>query len=170
MKSKFNTILNLIKRIGFFIPFTWYFVLFVAAGWLGIVWLHKQESIPDSAFADIFMLLLRFAKYFSLAILLFAFLSTVGSLLNFVVKKRRKGIDFRINIPSGNETQQAKQPIEININPILKPLLGFIKLRLKYDKTHFSEKFYLVKPTSFKFFNTSLNGTYNWRLPEIKEY
>ena len=170
MKSKFNTILNFIKRIGFFIPFTWYFVLFLAAGWLGIVWLHKQESIPDSAFADIFTLLLRFAKYFCLAILLFAFLSTVGSLLYFVVKKRRKGIDFWINIPSGNETQQAKQPIEININPILKPLLGFIKLRLKYDKTHFSEKFYLVKPTSFKFFNTSLNGIYNWRLPEIKEY
>ena len=170
MKSKFKSFTLLLKRISFYLPFTWYFVLFISAAWLGILWLHHQESSPDSAFADIFALLLHFAILFCSIILAFAFLSILISIIYFFAKKRKTGIDFRISTPSHNESEQSNQPISISINPILKPFLGFIKLRLKYDKTHFSEKFYLIKPVANKFFNTSLNGTYNWRLPEIKEY
>lgn len=170
MKLKFKSFVLGIKRFGFFIPFTWYFVLFFTASWLGISWLRKQQGIPDSAFADILALLIRFALYFCSSLLVFALLSVIGSWLYFLWKKRKSGIDFSINIPSKEKTIKELQPIEITINPILKPFLGFIKLRLKYDKTNYSEKFYLVKPSSFKFFNASLKGAYNWSLPQIKEY
>ena len=170
MRSTFKSFLLFLKRIGFYIPFTWYFVLFATAVWLGTVWLHHQEAIPESGFAAIFTLLFRFAKGFGLLLMGIAGFSVGVSLVYFFWKKKKTGIDFRITTPTASEIQQAKQPIEIHLHPVLKPFLGFIKLRLKYDTTHYSDKFYLVKPTQFTFFNTTLTGTYNWRLPEIKEY
>jgi len=169
MRSKFKSFLLLIKRFSFFIPFSWYFVLFAAAGWLGIAWLGKQESIPDSAFADISALLFKLVVYFVVMLLGLALVSSGVSFLYFLWKKKKTGIDFRITTPSTGETK-TKQPIDIHLHPVLKPFLGFIKMRIKYDKTHFSEKFYLIKPSVNKFFSTTLEGRYNWRLPEIKEY
>ncbi len=159
-----------LRQIGFYIPFTWYFVLFAIAAGIGTFWLKAQEKIPGSAFTDIFALLFRFAVCFVLLILALAFVSVTFSLIYFIWKKNKKGIDFRITTPIVNETEKDKQPIDIYLHPILKPFLGFIKLRLKYDKTHYSQKFYLVKPVVKSFFNTTLTGRYNWSLPEIKEY
>ncbi len=170
MRNRVKSFFLFLKRIGFYIPFTWYFVLFTVASGLGTLWLKKQDSFPDSAFSDIFSLLFRFAVYFVLVLLGLALLFTGISVIYFLWKKKKTGIDFRITTPTASEIQMGKQPIEIYLHPVLKPFLGFIKLRLKYDKTHYSEKFYLIKPTQFKFFNTTLEGKYNWGLTEIKEY
>jgi hypothetical protein len=56
------------------------------------------------------------------------------------------------------------------INPILKPLFVFVKLRLLYDQNQYSDKFSLLENSSRKFFSTAIEGTYHWPLPEIKEY
>ena len=53
---------------------------------------------------------------------------------------------------------------------MLRPLLGFVKIRLKYDRTRYSDKFLLVKQSRKKLFDTTIDGVYYWNLPEIKEY
>jgi hypothetical protein len=137
---------------------------------IGYEWLQGQAGIPDSAFKDIFALLLRFAIWFCLVILFFGFVTSLISFLFFAWKQKKTGIDFKINTLAKGDTNQSKQTIELHICPILKPLLGFIKIRLKYDKTHFSDKFVVLKKSQKKFFTTNLDGIYNWLLPEIKEY
>ncbi len=170
MKSGLNHFGLILKRYGFYVPFTWYFAVFGGAVWVGNWWLVGQQKGVDSEFGAVFSLLFRFAVYFSMALLGFAFLSVAGSLVYFLWKKKKGGIDFRISTVSAPGTGEGKQAIEIFLHPVVKPFLGFVKLRLKYDKTRFSGKFYLIKPARFAFFNTTLRGTYYWQLPEIKEY
>ncbi len=151
-------------------PFTLYFLIFASAGVFAYQWLKSKASVPDSAYKDIFSLLFLVVIWFSVIILCFALLSVLISFFYFKWKQKKHGIDFRISVPPSGNTPQSKQIISIYIHPILKPLLGFIKLRVNYDQTKFSEKFHLVKLSKKKIFSTTLQGVYNWQLPEIKEY
>ena len=169
MKTRFKKVQFLLKKISFYVPFTWYFVLFCFAAFLGYEWLQKQAGIIDSAYKDIFILLLRVSNFFGCIILCFGLLTVIFSFFFFMLKKKKSGIDFKITTPS-NEFNLYKQPINLHIHPILKPFLGFIKIRLKYDQTHFSEKFSIIKQPQKKLFSTTIDGVYYWLLSEIKEY
>ncbi|GEO11015.1 hypothetical protein SAE01_35110 [Segetibacter aerophilus] len=132
--------------------------------------LGHNEIDADSSYADIFGLLLKVAFAFCASILAVAFLSVLGSYLYFLYKKRKPGIHFQVSTDLKESESNQKQTVKLVIRPILKPLFGFIKLRLLYDKKHFSDKFSLLENSSRKFFSTSIEGTYHWPLPEIKEY
>ena len=170
MSVRFKNLLSFLKRIGFFFPFTWYFVIFCVAGIIAYQWLQSKAKLPDSSFKDIFSLLLLLVFAFSAIIISLGLLSVIISFVFFKWKQKKTGMDFRISLPSSDENENSKQIISVFIRPILKPFLGFIKLRLNYDKTHFSEKFNLITQSKRKLFNTALEGIYNWQLPEIKEY
>lgn len=158
-----------LKWLGFYIPFTFYFILFTVASVIGYQWLQTKAGIPDSAFGDIFKLLLHFAIVFGVTMLVAGFCTAFMPFLYFLFKKRKGEINFRIRIPP-SDFESAKQPINIVIDPVLKPLLGFVKIRLKYGPDTFSDKFSLVRKSQKKLFSTELNGTYYWELPEIREY
>jgi hypothetical protein len=170
MRVRLKFFYLLLKRSGFYLPFTWYFVIFTLAGIAAYKWLQNKAGVPDSAYKDIFALLLLLVTWFSVIILCLGLFSVIVSFLFFKWKQKKGQIDFRISVPASDEQSRSKQLISIYIHPVLKPLLGFIKLRLRYDKTKFSEKFHLIKQNSNKIFNTTLEGSYNWSLPEIKEY
>jgi hypothetical protein len=153
---------------GFFIPFTWYCFLFLAAGWIGYHWLQSKPKTPDSAYNDIFPLLIKVAIWFCAAIFMIAFLSAFISFLFFLWNKRKKKIEFNIETKTGEEA--SNQTIQLHLHPVIKPFLGFIKIRLQYDEEHFSDKFSLVEKSSKKLISTAIDGVYNWPLPEIKEY
>ncbi len=170
MRVKLKNFYLLLKRVGFYLPFTWYFVIFSLAGIAAYKWLQNKVGVPDSAYKDIFSLLLLLVMWFGAIILSLGLVSVIVSFLFFKWKQKKGELEFRISVPASDEQAGAKQLITVYIHPVLKPLLGFIKLRLKYDKTHFSEKFHLVKQSKNKLFSSTLEGIYNWRLPEIKEY
>ena len=151
-------------------PFTWYFVIFSLAALIGYKWLQSKAEVPDSAYKDIFSLLLTLVFLFGVFILCLGLLTVIISFIFFKWKQKQAVIDFRINMPSSGKESGSKQIISLYIHPILKPLLGFIKLRLNYDETHFSEKFHIIKSNRNKLFNTTLEGFYYWNLSEIKEY
>ncbi len=169
---KFNTqrYSQFFKHAGFYIPFTWYSVLFAIGGFVGYEWLQTQAGIPDSAFGAIFALLLRFAVIFCFVVLWLGLLSVTLSVCYFLWKKKKQGIDFHISTQSRNDDEQSKQTISIHLHPILKPFMGFVKMRLKYDNSRFSDKFSVIKKSNRKFFSTTIDGVYHWQLPEIKEY
>lgn len=169
MNRYFSKIRLILKRIGFYLPFTIYFVLFLIGVFLGYRWLNKQANIPDSAYKDVFLLLLTIALGFCVVIICFGFISVLAAFVFIKLKQKNNKVDFQINQLADNKSS-IKQQISIKINPILKPLLGFIKVRLNYDDNFYSEKFSLINEGNFTFFNLSVNGVYNWNLPEIREY
>jgi hypothetical protein len=170
MKSQLRNIRRTLKWIGFYIPFTFYFLLFAAAALIGFFWLQTKAGIPDSAYKDIFFLLLRFSLVFCLSLLALSVFTSFFPFIYLAFIRRKGQIDFNINMPHDHEKENNRQLIQIYLHPVLKPLLGFVKIRLKYDHEHFSEKFSLVKQSDKKIFSSTLNGTYHWDLPEIKEY
>lgn len=172
MSRQKGNIGKLIRRWSFFIPFTWYGVLFLAALYLGYHWLTERQLQPGTSYSDIFSLLIQVAKWFLAVILLFALISAAISYVYFIISKRQQKVSFNVETVTNAKVKPQKrlQVIRIRLHPVLKPFLGFIKLRIQYDEEHFSNKFSLVEKPFGKFINTNLEGTYNWPLPEIKEY
>lgn len=161
---------NKIKQASFYIPFTLYFFLFVIAVSLAWKLLHKNPQEIDTSFNDIFTLLLKVALFFGVALLLLALLSVAVSLVYFIVKRKKTGIEFKIATDLKQADLLQKQTVRLFLHPVLKPFFGFIKIRLQYDSTQFSKKFLLIENQRKQLFNNTIEGTYNWPLPEIKEY
>lgn len=170
MNTNISQLSRKIKQAGFYIPFTVYFLVFVIAASLCWRALHNNKYDADTAFADIYTLLLNIAFWFSLVIICMALLSVVLSFVVFIYNKRKKGIGFRIATDMKEGELNDKQTVRLNIHPVLKPIFGFIKLRLLYDGNNFSQKFSLLEGNKRKFFSTSIEGIYHWPLPQIKEY
>jgi len=170
MGRLFKNIRNAITPAIFFVPFTYYFFLFAVAMALAQLWLTSRELIPNSSFTDIFHLLLRAAVWFLTVIILLGLISVLVSFIVFVWEKRRKTIEFAINTTGITGTENPGQKIHVSIAPILKPFLGFVKLRLQYDGKNFSGKFALAELKHNKLISLNYEGDYLWQLPEIKEY
>ena len=170
MSTNFLRTTDKIKHSAFYIPFTIYFVVFAIAAFIGFKMLDNDEINAYSSFADIFRLLLKVALGFSVAIILIAFLPVLISFIYFKYKQKKTGIRFDISTDVKESELNQKQTVRLLISPVLKPLLGFIKLRLLYDQKHYSKKFSLLENGRRKFFNTTIEGTYHWALPQIKEY
>ncbi|MEJ7676959.1 MAG: hypothetical protein WKG06_03610 [Segetibacter sp.] len=145
-------------------------MVFAIAALIGYKMLDNDEINTYSSFADIFRLLLKVALGFTVAIISIAFIPVLISFLHFIYKQRKTGIRFDIFTDVKESELNQKQTVRLLISPVLKPLFGFIKLRLLYDQKHYSKKFSLLENSRRKFFSTSIEGTFHWTLPQIKEY
>ncbi|MBL7934636.1 MAG: hypothetical protein JNM51_02370 [Bacteroidia bacterium] len=159
-------LLKLIKKLGYYAPCSVYLVVFCVIIIPGYYWLHKLSKLPDSAYKDIFSLLLMIALVFSVSILCFGFLTVLFSFIYFKWKQAKNLVVIKLMT---SPATKGKQAIHIQINPIFLPLIGFLKVRLLYDKDHYSNKFSLITKSD-KPFGFSFDGTFNWNLPEIREY
>ncbi len=166
----FSRTADKIKHTAFYIPFTIYFVVFAITAIIGFKMLDNDQINAYSSFADIFRLLLKVALGFGVAIISIAFIPVLVSFLYFKYQQRKTGIRFDISTDVKESELKQKQTVRLLISPVLKPVLGFIKLRLLYDQKHYSKKFSLLENSRRKFFSTSIEGTYHWTLPQIKEY
>jgi hypothetical protein len=160
---------NSLRRTGFYIPFTLYFFVFVVTATLVRKLLSNSNYGRDTAFEDIFDLLLRVAVLFGAIVITLSFLTVLISFL-FHCYKDKNGIVFKISTDTAEGEIYKKQKIQLYLSPVLKPLFGFIKLRLQYDEKNFSDKFSLVENGTRSLFSTTIEGVYHWPLPEIKEY
>ena len=170
MSMNFSRTTDKIKQAAFYIPFTIYFVVFAIAAIIGFKMLDNDQINAYSSFADIFRLLLRVALGFTVAIISIAVIPVLVSFIHYKYQQRKKGIRFDISTDVKESELNQKQTVRLLISPVLKPVLGFIKLRLLYDQKHYSKKFSLLENSRRKFFSTSIEGTYHWTLPQIKEY
>jgi hypothetical protein len=166
----FSRTADRIKQAAFYIPFTIYFVVFAIAAIIGFKMLDNDQINAYSSFADIFRLLLKVALGFTVAIISIAFIPVLVSFIYYKYQQRKKGIRFDISTDVKESELNQKQTVRLLISPVLKPVFGFIKLRLLYDQKHYSKKFSLLENSRRKFFSTSIEGTYHWTLPQIKEY
>lgn len=75
-----------LSRIGFYFPFTPYFLLFALVSLVGYSWLNSRAQIKDSSFSAILELLVSAALWFSLIIVFLGFASTFFNWILFKIK------------------------------------------------------------------------------------
>jgi hypothetical protein len=90
----------------------------------------------------------------------------------FYGRKESNSINFFIETRSSAASKDGNpvQQVQVSVSPIIKPLLGFIKLRLQYDGDNYSNKFVLAEKNQQKLVSTNFEGVYSWNLPQIREY
>ena len=168
---KFSRVVALLKYYWQFIPFRLNFILFLVILLISFKWLTSYQT-DTSSFSGLILLMTKIALIFSLFIVTLAFLSSLISYLFFIVQKRKypsTSIDLKMDLESyQNNLLQIKTKLPFAI----KPLLGFVKVRLIYDQSKFTEKYILADRIKKQFFafNTGLAGTNTLLLPDIKEY
>ena len=156
-----------LKQLGFYAPVTGYFCLFIIGSALCFVWLKAQPKLPDTPFQDVFVLLLKITLYVSIAFLALSLLSVIVSWIYFYINRKKGKVQFHIKT---RPFDTPYQPIELKLRPILRPILGYIKLRFVYDNGTFSDKIQLVEDEHANWFNQQLEGFYDWKIENIQEY
>lgn len=164
-----HKLIQRLSKISYHIPITVYLIVFAAIIIPGYNWLAKLSKLPDSAYRDIVSLLLSIALVFGVAILCFGFITVSISFIYFKWKQHQHKIEINLQTSASKNQEEQKQIIAIRIHPILLPLLGFMRVRLIYDKTHISKK-YALGSEHTNYFRLTYNGEFNWNLPEIREY
>lgn len=161
-------VFNFIRKAGYFVPFSMYLIVFAAVLIPGYIRLRTLGQLPDSAYTNIFSLLLSVVLFFSVTIIVFGFLTVFSAFLYFKWKQRRQEIHLLLHTEA-NPQQEGKQVISLELHPVVLPIAGFIKIRVFYDGTKVSEKFTPIANQS-SFFKLSFKGQFSWNLPEIREY
>jgi hypothetical protein len=169
MSTTVNRIFFKLKWFSCFIPFTWYFLVFLAVVIPGYLKLKAMSELPDSAYKSVFTVLLTLALLFGLSILCFALVTTLVSFCYLKWQHYNKRLQLQLNNNSEDSPVNSKQGIAIVLQPILMPLMGFIKLRVEYGKEKYSHK---ITPSSSKskWLAFKYEGLFFWHLPEIREY
>ncbi len=158
-----------LRRTGFFIPFRLHLLLLVIALLLAWQWLRKNNAIPETSRTAIIDVFITVTFWFALVILAFSFLTVFVPWILFLFSKKKQRSSLQIKTPDRDLTN--KQQVNISVSHIIRPLFGYIRLRLVYDGENISPKFAPIAQSSkINFFRTSLNGVYAWPLKHIKEY
>ena len=162
---------NKIRHGSFFVPFRLQVILLALVLLAAYYWLKRTNVLPETAYTAIIDLFITVAMAFTTAVLVIGFLTAIIPWLIFLFNKRRKNITVSVKTAVKKNTLTEKQKVGISLHPVLQPLFGFIRLRLQYDDQNISPKFSLVNnQPKTQLFSTTLNGVFNWHLPEIKEY
>jgi len=168
---KLSRVIAYLKYYWQFIPFRLNLVLAVIIMWLASRWLHSTETETNS-FQGITMLMAKIALVFSGLIIGLSLLSTCFCLLYFIYQKKKKGSDsFELSMDI-ESYQHDWLRIQTKLPFALKPILGFVKVRLVYDKTQMTDKYIVSDRIKKQFisFNTGLISKNTLLLPDINEY
>lgn len=168
---------NKLRHGSFYIPFRFNIVLLALVLVGAWYWLKKTSVLPETSYTAILDLFITVAVAFIAAIFVISFITAIIPWFIFLFNKKRKNVSIEIKTTSPvkkikkNVDEFERQQVGIRIYPVLRPLFGYVRLRLHYDDDNISPKFSLIDNASRKqFFSTTLNGIFNWHLPEIKEY
>lgn len=167
-----------VRYASLFIPFRFHLFLLTVALLAASYWLKKTRVLPNSSYTAITDLFIAVTMAFVAAVLVISFFTSVIPWLYFLFNKNSENISIKIKTASltqplstSGEGVNEKQQVSVNINPILRPLFGYVRLRFEYDDENISRKFSLInKQQKQQFFSATLTGNYNWKLPQIKEY
>ena len=166
----FSLLKNRIRQGSFFVPFRFQIILLTLVLFGAYYWLKKTSVLPETSYTAIIDLFITVAMAFIAAVFAISFFTALIPWLLFLLNKKNGRVSIQVKTESKKNKLSEKQQVGISINTIFRPVFGYIRLRLNYDDS-ISPKFSLVNNQSkTQFFSSSLNGIYNWPLPEIKEY
>ena len=168
---KFSVLKSKIRHGSFFVPFRFQVVLLTLVLFVAYLWLKKTNLLPETSYTAILDLFITIAMAFVASIFAISLITSIVPWLIFLFNKKRKNVSIKVQTASKQNTFKEKQQVGISIAPIIRPLFGYIRLRLSYDDENISPKFSLINgEAKTKLFSSTLNGVFNWHLPQIKEY
>jgi hypothetical protein len=158
-----------IRRAGFFIPFRVHLLFLVIALLYAARWLKKNNTVSQTSRTAILDLFISITFWFALAILIVSFISAFIPWILFIFSKKNNRSILKIKT-SAKKNVTNQQQVQVDISNIIKPLFGYIRLRLLYDN-NISPKFAPVDlHEKENFFSLHTKGSYNWPLKNIREY
>lgn len=164
-----NYIKSSLRPVIFFLPLTYYLILF-CLGFLLLSQISSQYVQQLNAnYASVFTLLMRTAYFFTIILIGLALLTAIFSFGLFSFRRRKNKIKAGIQVIDAPDRENEMPLIEVSVSPLLKPLLGFIKIRMQYDNNHYSPKYTLIE-TGRKLWSSDFSGRFRWELPHVKEY
>jgi uncharacterized protein (DUF58 family) len=161
-----------LSHIALFIPVKLYLLLFGFLLYVAHWWLQQQTPEDPSAMTAVTALLVKVTTTTILAILSLGLLSVVIPFAFFLWQKKRG----RIRVTVNNDQTAGKrgmmiQQIKLELEPVWRPLLGFLYYRFVYDENRLSPKFAIVrKQVQKELFKSTATGWYRWPLPSVREY
>ena len=129
-----------IRRAGFFIPFRVHLLLLVIALLLAARWLRKNNAVPETARTAIIDLFISVSFWFACCNPRYFLYQRFCSLADFFIQQKKSKKYFK-NKNRRRRKCRVNQQVEVNISNIIKPLFGYIRLRLQYDGNNISPKF-----------------------------
>lgn len=154
-----------------FVPVRLYLLFFAAAALLAWWWLQRQQP-PEPSLAGSLLSLLVQAGLAAISILLgLALLTVLVPFALFAWQLRIRQVQVQLDNAELTEANQAGRRINMDISPLYRPLLGFLRFRFIYDDVKLSPKFQLIKrQQGAAWFSGRQSGWYRWPLPAIREY
>lgn len=160
-----------------YVPFTLHAVLLTVVVWVSYKLLYRQPAVKEDntdTIRPFVILMSSFVLWFLVALVVLSIISTLFAWLHFLWLRSKK--NGRLNVSfhmdrnhSGNRTRLF---IDTELPDAIKPLLGFVKARLFYDKHQMTDKFGLLSGRNKKnsLLREAVTGRSRIVLPDIKEY
>jgi hypothetical protein len=160
-----------LSYISLFVPVRLYFLLFLAAAALAMWWVNRQHPIEPSLSGTLLTLLVKAAFAAAIILLVLSVLSVLVPFAWFAYKTKTRQVKVNIDNAEEESKKQIGRRINMDIQPLLKPFLGFVYFRFIYDDVKLSPKFSLIrKKSTVSWFSTMQSGWYHWPLPAVREY
>ena len=154
-----------------FIPFKINFYIYCVVLLISFQIIHIYKT-DTSSFISLIILMAKIAFVFSLFIIFISFISTSFCAFYFYWQQRKKEhsmleIQMDTNIQENNTLL-----VQTKIAKALKPILGFVFVKLYYDQQLSTDKFLLTKRIKKQFipFKSGIEGSNILLLSHIKEY
>ena len=167
---KIAAIKNSIRRVGYLLPFRLQLAVLIIILVRAALWLQKNNALPETSRTAIIGLFISVTFWFTFSVLIFSFVTALVPWLLFLLNKKNNTTSLDIQIPQGENSLSEKQDVVIIITKIIRPLFGYIRMRLVYDGLTISKKFLPVTRKKPNFFSRGINGRYTWPIINVKEY
>ncbi len=168
---KFSAFIRYLKYYLSFIPFKINFFIYGVVLLLSYKLIHALKSDTNS-FIALTLLMAKIALIFSAVVVTVSFFSTLICSVYFYFQKKSSG-SSAIEIEM-NQDAAKKDVLQIHtkIAIALKPILGFVYVKLFYDQNHSTDKYLLTGRIKKQWipFKSGLAGSNSLALPYIKEY
>lgn len=160
-----------IQKILRYLPVKLYLPVFAILLWLGYRWLQLQFTEEPSAFNDLLQLLIQAGKWVIFLLLSFSLFTVLVPYILFLWAHYRQQLQVQISSPP-DEASKGRQKIQIEMQPLLQPLMGHLYFRMVYDgERQQSPLFSLVRRENLLGFAGKVQqGWFHWPLLSIREY
>lgn len=171
-----KTLRNRISQILQYFPFTINTFLFSIVALLGYKLLYtspKVEDMTSAAYRPFVLMMGKLLFWFLLLIISVSLLSTLVAWLYYLwlLKKKDYKLDVVFSVGK-NKKGNSRLYTTATIRGAIRPLLGFIKVRLFFDDFRKTDKFGLLsgRRKSHSVLREAIFGKSRLLLPDIKEY
>ncbi len=168
---KLSKAIRFIKYYFEFVPFKTNFFMYCIVLIASFKLINSFKTDTNS-FIALTILMAKIALIFSVIVVLISFLSTLISSLYFYFKNKsnpEQAIEIGLDVDT---IQPNTLSIATKIPHALKPILGFVSVKLFYDHQQSTDKYLLSDRIKKQFipFKSGLSGQNTLLLPDIKEY